>query len=230
VIAALVAFTYYKKHSKIILKTMKTFIRAIIDSKHQSLIIISIFYVYLMLSIPGLSVFVIYLTFEMKSFWKPYLYLMASHFLAASCLYYLVRSCCRVWLVRKYKDAVFFKFVMKESRTRPCLVGMLVRFLSVQPTIKNVLCALGEIRYWTYIVTLYPNSLLYGFVYCYVGVNLAYMDEIKAPKRKFSDLSYKEKLSLIFSYLALFISLCIIIFIICYTKIRLKSFLQEEHK
>jgi hypothetical protein len=117
---------------------------------------------------------------------------------------------------------------MKESRSRPVLVGILVRFLSVQPTIKNVLCSLGEIDYWTYIWTLYPNSVLYGFVYCYVGVNLAYMDEIKAPKRSFSSLSYKEKLSLIFSYTALAISLCIIIFIVCYTKVRLKEFLKEE--
>lgn len=124
-------FTLYKKHSKIILKTMKKAINSIIDSKHQSLIIISIFYVYLMLSIPGLSFFVIYLTFSMKSFWKPYGYLMISHFLAATCLYHLVRGCCRVWLIKKYKDAVFFKFVMKESKTRPVLVGMMVRFLSV---------------------------------------------------------------------------------------------------
>lgn len=135
-----------------------------------------------------------------------------------------------MWLIRKYKNAVFFKFVMKESKTRPVLVGILVRFLSVQPTIKNVLCALGEINYWTYIWTLYPNSLLYGFVYCYIGVNLAYMDEIKAPKRKFSNLTYKEKLSLIFSYCALAISVVIILFIVCYTKIRLKEFQKEEYK
>ena len=228
VIIFFIVLQTWKKHSKIIFKALKNKLEKLTGMyyPYNYFVITFIYFLYLTFCIPGMSVFTILLALVMNSILKPFIMLMIAHFFAATTIYFTVKNCCQSYFRQNFRYNMIYQFVMQESKKSPIAISLLIRWISIQPTIKNTFCALGNIPYLIYILTLYPNSAFHGFIYCYVGINLMYIDELFIPK-KFSSLNRQQKLSMLLSYLTLMISIAVILFVCLYTRNRLKVFRRE---
>lgn len=222
---------YWKQHAHKLITLVKSGILQLVGYQYPMnyLLLIAIYTTYLTLCAPGMSVFTIVLAFSLHSFWIPFNMLMIAHFISASLIYFLVNLCCRDFLKRKFKTNMFYLFVVSQSKKNPFAVSFMIRWISIQPAIKNTFVSLGKVPYWIYIVTLYPNSAFHGFVYCYVGIHLSYIDEIFIPKN-FKTMSAKKKMSVVLSYMTICITIGIIIFIYCYTVKQMKEFRRRYER
>lgn len=230
-IILLLLLKYWKKHAKNILDMVKKSIEKLIAYKYPMnyIILTAIYVTYITICAPGMSILTIVFAFEIKSFWIPYILLMIAHFFSASIIYFFVKICCRNCLKNKFKGNLFYLFVVSQSKKNPWTVSFMVRWISIQPAIKNAFVSLGNVPFYIYILTLYPNSAFHGFIFCYIGIHLRYIDEIFLPKN-WKKMSFKKKTSVVLSYFTVLITISIVVFIYCYTNVQMKEFRRRYER
>ena len=208
---------------------LESIIKNILASRFGYLYAVGIMMIYLVCGIPGASIFVIILSYQMNKFWEPLILTIIARTLSSSVIYFLVRKCCLDFVKRRFRKNIFFRFVLKEGAERPWTMGVLIRFLSFEPTIKDILVVLGDISFWKYIITLFPQAILFSLMYCFVGFNLKNVDELIHPEN-FSKMSLSGKVSLIFSYGMMLFTFLLIVFICFYTRSRIDEVRKEIEK
>lgn len=127
----------------------------------------------------------------------------------------------------KYKDEVLYRVVMEEAAKKPHKVSFMFRFMFVPATFKNCLLALSGVNFPTYLLWYALWTLVFGSLYIGIGINLEYMEEYVNPK-PFGEMSWLEKIKLVWGYCVMVFTLGVFITIYVFTHLSLRKFRKRE--
>lgn len=127
--------------------------------------------------VPGVHVFEVILSFTMHSFWAPWLMMLISHTVSSTVIYVIIGTCLKNFFDEKLKHSRFYRFVLHEGKKNPISVGLLIRSIAIlNYALKNVICSLGGLGYFAYMITYVPMSMLSATLYIWIGSNLKKAD------------------------------------------------------
>lgn len=92
--------------------------------------------------------------------------MLISHTLSSTVIYVIVSKCCKGYFDRKLSGNKFYRFVTHEGKNKPYKVGLMIRFIAIlNYALKNIICSLGGIHYFAYMITYIPLSMQSATMY-----------------------------------------------------------------
>ena len=218
------------------------------------LIIVGILLIYLLLSIPGLTLSMIALSNRLKNIWVPFLIIIITRVFAALMTFALIKICFKSCLRKKFKRNILYIVVEQESKKNPVSVSLMIRWMGIQPTLKNILISLGDVSFLVYLLTHLSYTILDTLIFTYVGFNLKIptpAEEAELVKgvagmngagetgnststasqinqQSFKEKTFAEKMSVVITYLLMVFTGLLLIFICFYTGRKIREYRKKE--
>jgi hypothetical protein len=146
---------------------------------------------------------------------------------SAIVMFLLARVCCVKKIDLKMKDSKYYNFVKFESARAPVISGLLIRQIGVPYLIKNSLVAVGGTPFYIYMLTLQPKVWYSTALSVFYSITIRNFSELfGSHKHRGETLEDKQKRKMIdkIRYTMFFVSIMIMVIIVCYMKRRIKEF------
>lgn len=176
---------------------------------------------------PGLNTSIMLIAFAMEDWILSVIFTLTCQMIASVIVFMVTRYCWRDCFHKRFEQNILYQMILEESKLKPFSFTLMIRFVEILESIKNVMIALGPVKFQTFILTNLVYNCTQSCLYCYIGVNLGNINDLIGGK-SFSKKTAKEKRTAIFTYAMLAISGAIMIYILCYTKKRIKKFKKKK--
>lgn len=178
---------------------------------------------------PGLNTAIILIAFAMHKWFVSVIFTWLCQLLASVIVYFVTRYCWKECFHKRFEQNVLYQMIIEESKLKPFSFTLMIRFVEVLESVKNVMIALGPVDFKIFILTNVVYNFLQSCFYCYIGVNLSNINDFIGGK-SFSEKSGRQKMTTVFTYLMMSISGGIMVYICCYTRKRIKKFKKKQKK
>lgn len=182
-----------------------------------------------MLFVPGISFFIIFVSYVCKDYWYSISLVVPSSYATAALSFVITKYTVRNWVHRKLAKNIYFRMFYDKSKQKPWSTSFILRFIMIPVTYKNYLISLMDINFVQFMVP----SLLFYFpyfsVYVSIGLLISSINDIINNKSPIFDLKSKIILATVHGSLAVF-SLFFFIYLICMTCKLKKKYKEEERK
>ena len=178
--------------------------------------------------LPGVHVFELILSFTMHNFWRPWFMMLISHTLSSTIIFVVIKSCLKNFFDARLKHSRFYRFVLHEGKNNPISVGLLIRSIGIlNYALKNLICSLGGLGYFSYMITYVPMSMLSATLYIWIGSNLKKADEMFS-KNSWSKMNPGQRVTYVLTIFFLALTVAVICFMGFYAKRKLDAFEDQN--
>ena len=176
--------------------------------------------------IPTAVAFVMILSFVGNSFILPAVYYVVSKLFVSTFHYFFIKKFIFEKMKKKYADSLLYRVVRTESQKRPLLASIMVQAFSAPPLVKNLIVTTSGVSFGYFKLGNIIYSIPYGTVVALAGMSLGSVDQI-LNQTSFSGKSTFSQIFTVVTYILGISSVSLIIFIICYTRKKVKQLKAE---
>lgn len=230
ILALLYIIIQFKLYNgKIALNTIHSVIQYVksIPEPIKSFLLVIILVIYQISFIPTQSSFIILMAFGLQSFSHSMVLLIASVLISGTLTYWTVHFFLKPSIYRNYSSHTLFRIAEEEGSRSPHKINMLLRFLFIPVTFKNLILSCFGKSYLVFISWYVLATFVFGCLYIEIGLYLSTLEDLINPQ-SFWKKSTPEKIKVILGYCVLIFTVLLILSISCYTKVRLAEMERED--
>lgn len=110
-------------------------------------ILFGILFVWMIMPVPGLNLFCMIMALAFQEFWQPFFLQYTAHLAASTAIYLMTKHSLRRYLLRKFSENIFYKFLLHSSKKSPLKIALSVRFIEIIEPYKNVMLTLAKVQF-----------------------------------------------------------------------------------